>query len=77
MPQFTLTVADHKLGEIDGVAAAAAQAGMHVDQVLGQVGIICGTAPAECAPTLRSIEGVAAVEASHSYQAAPPDSPVQ
>ncbi|MFW0793777.1 hypothetical protein AAFP30_08200 [Gordonia sp. CPCC 205515] len=77
MHDVTLTVADDHLGKITEVAAAARAAGMTVDQVLDQVGVICGTAPERCAPALQALDGVDAVELGQTFRVPPPDSPVQ
>lgn len=77
MHDVTLTVADDHVGKIVEVAAAARAAGMRVDQVLDQVGVICGTAPEGCAPRLQALDGVDAVELGETYLVNPPDSPVQ
>ncbi|MGV9714020.1 hypothetical protein ACWDTI_25560 [Gordonia sp. NPDC003424] len=77
MHVVTLTVADDHMGKITEIAAAARAAGMQVDQVLDQVGVICGSAPDGCAPTLRELDGVDAVEVGQTFRVPPPDSPTQ
>lgn len=77
MPEITLTVADDHVGRINTVADAARAAGMQVNEVLAQVGVICGTAPEACTPALLALDGVDGVEAAATYRLAPPESPVQ
>ena len=73
----TVTVADDQVGDINGVADQLKAAGMHIDQVLGAVGIITGSAPSERRNALERLPGVAAVEGEHRFQIAPPDAEVQ
>ncbi len=77
MHDITLTVDDDHVAQIHDVADAARAVGMHVSEVLDNIGIICGSAPASCRPALQDLDGVVDVETGRSYRAAPPDSDVQ
>lgn len=72
-----MTVGDDHVGDIDGVAEELKAAGMSVDQVLDAVGIVTGSVPSERRDALERLPGVAAVEAAHAFQIAPPDAEVQ
>jgi hypothetical protein len=64
---------ERPLGE---VTAALEQGGLTIDQVLSEVGVVTGAAPASAAARLRSIAGVADVSVDHPVDIGPPDSPV-
>ncbi len=75
--KITVTVDDDHVAQVAGVAEELAAAGMNVEQVLGMVGIITGSAPSERRAELERLPGVAAVETEHTFQIAPPDAEVQ
>lgn len=52
---------------LDRVAAALSDAGMQVDQLLEEIGMISGTVSAERESELKSVEGVQHVERSRPY----------
>ncbi len=75
--QLTVTVQEEHLARLDEVATELGRCGMQVDQELGGLGIITGSAPGEALAVLRGIEGVASVDAQVGFSLPPPDSPVQ
>ncbi len=75
--KITVTVSDDHVDDVDGVADRLRAAGMNVDQVLGAVGIITGSAPSKRRSALRRLTGVSAVEGEQTFQIAPPDAEVQ
>jgi hypothetical protein len=77
MTQVSVTVgADHR-ESLDGVVENLRASGLQVEQVLGTLGIVTGSAPADALDALRGVEGVASVDEQLSYQLPPPDAPVQ
>lgn len=52
-------------------------AGLEVDQVLEETGIVTGTADSRTHARLRKIQGVADVSADHPVDIGPPDAEVQ
>jgi hypothetical protein len=75
--RLTVTVADAQLGELDLVAARLREAGMTIDQVLGELGIITGSATPACRAVLAGLPGVDAVEDDRRHRLPPPDADVQ
>jgi hypothetical protein len=76
--QITVTVADSHVAQIDDLAGRLRAAGMEVDGVLGAIGVITGSLPAEQRlQSIQSLPGVAAVEEQATFQIAPPDADVQ
>lgn len=73
-----MLVAGEQLVSIDAVAAALEAAGLRVNEVMGSVGVITGTAddPGHLA-ALEALDGVDSVEVAGAYQLPPPDSPIQ
>ena len=59
------------------VARDLRAAGLEVDHVLEETGIVTGKADAGTHATLRKIQGVADVSADHPIDIGPPDSDVQ
>ena len=68
MTRVTVTVDQHSNDALRAVVSRLKTAGMRVDQVLDSLGIITGSVAAARCPSLRSLEGVVAVE---------PDQPVK
>ena len=58
------------------VVARLRAAGLEVEQVLEESGVVLGSAAPERLPALRAVRG-ATVEAQRSFQLEPPDSPIQ
>ena len=59
------------------VARDLKAAGLKIDQVLEETGIITGAADTGVHPKLRKVHGVADVSADHPVDIGPPDSEVQ
>jgi hypothetical protein len=77
MTQVSVTVGDEHRESLDGVVANLRASGLQVDQVLGTLGIVTGSAPDDALDALRGVEGVASVDAQLTHQLPPPDAPVQ
>jgi hypothetical protein len=77
MTHVSVTVDDGHRESMDGVVESLRATGMQVEQVLGSLGIVTGSAPADALDALRGVEGVDSVDEQLSYQLPPPDSPVQ
>lgn len=75
--KITVTVGDDHVADVNGVAERLKGAGMNVDQVLDAMGIITGSVPAGRRAAIERLPGVAAVEAEHTFQIAPPDAEIQ
>lgn len=75
--KITITVDDAHLGQVAELADQLSSAGMEVEQVLGEVGIITGSAPSEARATLEGLDGVSAIEEENSFQLPSSDSEVQ
>jgi hypothetical protein len=71
--RITVTVA----GDADAVAEQLRVAGMNVEQVLGEVGIITGSVAAGRQASLAELPGVVSVEAEQTFQLPPPDAEIQ
>lgn len=72
-----VTIADEHLGSINSVARALRGAGLHIDNILNEVGVIQGDAAHDCLSRLRGIAGVADVSVERDVQIPPPDAEVQ
>lgn len=77
MTAVIVTVDDAHRAELDAVAESLRRHGLHVEQVLADVGLISGRLPADRALGELRVEGVAAVEEARSVRLPPPDAPVQ
>jgi hypothetical protein len=75
--RVTVTVHDDQLAEIDQLADRLRAAGMRVDQVLSNIGVITGALPQEKRSAVREMPGVAAVEEETTFRISPPDADVQ
>jgi hypothetical protein len=75
--QVVVTVDDDQLAEIGELAERLRLAGMRIDQVLGDIGVITGSLPADRLTSAQRLPGVAAVERETSFQLPPPDEDVQ
>jgi hypothetical protein len=58
------------------VAAELEAAGLTVGQILKEVGVITGSAPASAHARLRKVPGVADVSPDHAVDIGPPGSPI-
>ena len=77
MTHVSVTVGDDHRESLDGVVESLQASGMEVEQVLGTLGIVTGSAPADALDALRGVEGVASVDEQLTHQLPPPDSPIQ
>ncbi|WP_116453660.1 ketohydroxyglutarate aldolase [Blastococcus litoris] len=77
MTQVSVTVGDDHRDSLDGVVENLRASGLQVDQVLGTLGIVTGSAPDDALDALRGVEGVASVDAQLTHRLPPPDAPVQ
>ncbi|MGY1610222.1 MULTISPECIES: hypothetical protein [unclassified Geodermatophilus] len=77
LARFSVTVDDGHLADLDSVARALRDSGMHVDRVLGTLGLITGEAPVAARPALLAVPGVTSVDEQLRVQLPPPDAPVQ
>ena len=77
LARFSVTVDDGHLSDLDTVARALSASGMQVDRVLGTLGMITGSAPADARPSLLAVEGVTSVDEQLRFSLPPPDAPVQ
>ena len=75
--QVVVTVDDDQLAEIGELAERLRLAGMRIDQVLGDIGVITGSLPTDRLTSAQRLPGVAAVERETSFQLPPPDEDVQ
>jgi len=64
-------------GDPNAVAEQLQAAGMNIEQVLSEIGIITGTAAADLHAALANLPGVVSVEAEQSFQLPPPDAEIQ
>lgn len=76
--QVVVSVDDQFLGDITTVVEHLRSVGMHIDQVLDDLGMITGSVPdEERSEMVVQVVGVTSVERQISYQLPPPDSEVQ
>jgi hypothetical protein len=75
--RVTVIVDDAQLAKIDELADRLRNAGMRVEQVLGEIGMITGSLPPEHRERVRTMPGVAGVEDEVTFHAPPPDEDVQ
>jgi hypothetical protein len=75
--QVMVTVSDDHLDGIDALTDRLRGAGMRVDQVLTSLGVITGTVASERRAAIAEVPGVAAVEATTTFQLPPPDQNTQ
>jgi hypothetical protein len=71
--RITVTVS----GDPDAVAEQLRAAGVNVEQVLSEIGIITGSVAAGQQASLADLPGVVSVEAEHSFQLPPPEAEIQ
>ena len=72
-----MTVGDGYRESLDGVVESLRASGLQVEQVLGTLGIVTGSAPDAALDVLRGVDGVTSVDEQLGYQLPPPDAPVQ
>ena len=71
--RITVTVT----GDADAVAEQLRAAGVNVEQVLGEIGVITGSVPAGRRAALADVPGVLSVEAEQGFQLPPSDAEIQ
>ena len=72
-----VTLDEDRIGKIKPVVDACRKAGLDVQQVMSEDGILRGAVDAPALKRLKAVKGVAHVEEEEHYQLAPPNSPVQ
>jgi hypothetical protein len=77
MVNVTVTVDRDHLAAIADVASALRATGMHVEQVLGDIGMVVGSIEADAESSVRAVDGVQSVDRSLGFQLPPPHSPIQ
>jgi hypothetical protein len=75
--RITVTVDSEHADRVEDVASHLSGAGMHVDRVLGSLGMVSGTADDASWPALEAVEGVASIDVQQDVTLAPPESEVQ
>ena len=75
--KITVLVDDDHVAQLDGVAKQLSAAGMKVEQVLADIGLITGSVASERRAALEVVPGVAGVEGEQTFQLPPPDAEVQ
>lgn len=75
--KVSLLVDENNLHRITDVIKHAKGAGLEVDQVLEQSGVVTGSMDHEKVESLRKIRGIASVEEDRKLQIAPPESELQ
>jgi hypothetical protein len=69
-----------KAGEVctvGDVAEALRAAGMQVDQVLDDIGMVTGSIDDDAEQSVRTVAGVPSVDRALGFQLPPPDAPIQ
>ena len=72
--EWTVTLAEG--ADASQVGAALVKAGLHIEHVLGEIGVITGRGDARLGAALRKVKGVAYVAKQARIDIGPPDSPV-
>ncbi|MBD2665494.1 keto-hydroxyglutarate-aldolase/keto-deoxy-phosphogluconate aldolase [Richelia sinica FACHB-800] len=74
---LSIAVDENYLNQIQEVAQNLQSAGMNVEQMLDNLGIITGSCDSEKVESLSQVEGVSHVELSREYQLPSPESDLQ
>lgn len=74
---LTIAVSDRHMADILEVAQHLQDAGLQVEQVMDDLGIITGACDDAQISAVKNVEGVDSVDEDMSFHLAPPDSPVQ
>lgn len=77
MTQVSITVDDAHLDAMSEVVDALRARGLHVEQVLDEVGVITGSVSQDRHAALEAVDGVVSVVPEQHYRLPPPDSPIQ
>ncbi len=75
--EVLVSVEDGHLERLSAVAEALRSAGMEVDEVMDDLGVVSGSIEPAKIERLAAVTGVASVERSREVRIPPPDSPVQ
>ena len=73
----SVSVADGSMDRFSEVVRRLKDAGLDIEQELGEIGVVTGSIDPEKTEALREIEGVSHVERFREFQIAPPDSDIQ
>jgi hypothetical protein len=77
MVHITVTIDRRHASAARDVAEALRAAGMRVDQVLDDIGMVTGTVDDAAEQAVRAVAGVQSVDRALNFQLPPPDSPIQ
>ena len=79
MPKVTVTIAiaDDHLNQVAEVVNHLRAAGLAVQQVMAEIGVVTGTCESSQVAALSHVAGVDSVEGDRTIRLAPPDSPIQ
>ena len=72
-----ISVDEDHLDKISSVVKNLQSAGLYVEQLMENLGIITGSCDSSNVQALSQVEGVSSVETERTYQIAPPDSDIQ
>ncbi|MGI8592969.1 MAG: hypothetical protein ACR2ML_01115 [Solirubrobacteraceae bacterium] len=76
--EVSVLVDGEHLAKIDAVTAALEDAGLRLDEVMGSVGVITGTADdPDRLVAFEALDGVDSVEVGRTVHLPPPDAPIQ
>lgn len=73
----TIAIADDHLNQVATVVSRLRAAGLDVQQVMAEIGVVTGTCDAAQMSGLSTVAGVESVEGDRTIHLAPPDSPIQ
>ena len=73
----TIAIADDYLSQVTEILSRLRAAGLEVQQVMGEIGVVTGTCDTAQMAGLSQVEGVESVEGDRPIRLAPPDSPIQ
>jgi len=73
----TIAIADDYLSQLAEVISRLRAAGLEVQQVMGEIGVVTGTCDSSQMAGLSKVAGVESVEGDRTIRLAPPDSPIQ
>ncbi len=75
--RITVTIGDDQRADLDALVQRLCEAGMEVEQVLEEVGIVTGSVPESGRSRIEAVPGVISVEPETSYRLPPPESEIQ
>jgi hypothetical protein len=73
----TIAIADDHLKQLSEVVSRLRAAGLEVQQVMAEIGVVTGTCDSSQVAGLSNVAGVESVEGDRTIRLAPPDSPIQ